>query len=87
MQDEEGIPIRLFARVGLAAGIALVLAGCSASGSSAPKAVIPEDQVNFGDVPVVTNMNDAKVKRFTIKNEGTGPLQLSNLQVKTLEGC
>jgi uncharacterized protein YcfL len=66
---------------------AFLLAGCSAAGGKAPKAVIPEDSVDFGDVPVVSDMNQAKTKTFVIKNEGTGNLQLSDLQVKTLEGC
>ncbi len=68
------------------AGAILAVAGCS-GGSGSPKAVIPEDEVNLGDVPVVTDMSKAVVKQFTIKNEGNSPLKLSNLQVKTLEGC
>jgi hypothetical protein len=69
----------------LLAGV-LLLAGCSAAGK-APKAVVPEDSIDFGDLPVVSDMNQAKTKTFVIKNEGTGDLKLSDLQVKTLEGC
>lgn len=78
--------MKRFVMAAAAAGAALVIAGCSSSGGT-PKVVVPETEVNFGDVPVVTDMNDAKVKRFTIKNEGTGDLQLSKLQIKTLQGC
>lgn len=77
--------MRRLALAGLVVGVAFALIGCSSGGT--PKAVVPEDQVDFGDVPVATDMNSAKVKRFTIKNEGAGPLKLSNLQVKVLEGC
>jgi uncharacterized protein YcfL len=64
----------------------LLLAGCSSAGK-APQAVVPEASVDFGDVPVVTDMSQAKTKTFVIKNEGQGDLKLSDLQVKTLEGC
>jgi ABC-type glycerol-3-phosphate transport system substrate-binding protein len=76
--------LRRLLLAGLAA--ALAIAGCS-SGSGGPKAVVPEDQADFGDVPVTNDMNNVRVKQFTIKNEGAGQLKLSNLQVKVLEGC
>jgi PBP1b-binding outer membrane lipoprotein LpoB len=65
---------------------ALLLAGCSAAGQ-APKVVTPETAVDFGNVPVISDMNLAKKQTFVIKNEGQGTLKLSDLQVKTLEGC
>jgi len=63
---------------------AVLLTGCS---SGVPKVVTPETSFNFGNVPVVTDMRDGKTHEFVIKNEGTGNLRLSNIQVKLLEGC
>lgn len=75
-------------RVALTALAAALLAGCSAApAGGAPKAVAPETSHDFGNVPVVTDMRLARTKQFTIKNEGTGDLRLSNLRVKVLEGC
>ena len=71
---------------GLVALLAVVLAGCAGVGGT-PKAVSPETKVDFGDVPVTNNMNEAKSKEFVIRNEGTGNLKLSDLQVKLLQGC
>lgn len=38
-------------------------------------------------MPVVTDMRDAKLKTFVIKNEGTANLKLRNVEVKLIEGC
>lgn len=65
-------------------GLALVAAGCS---KGAPKAVTPETSHDFGDLPVVTDMKDGKVKEFVIMNDGDGDLKLKDVQVKLLEGC
>lgn len=64
--------------------VPLFVAGC---GSGVPVAVTPEDSVNFGNVPVVTDMSKASLKTFAIMNAGTASLRLSDIQVKTLEGC
>lgn len=68
----------------LALLVPLLAAGCT---GGAPAAVVPEDSVNFGDVPVVTDMSKARLKTFSIMNGGTATLRLSEIQVKTLEGC
>jgi len=67
----------------------MLLAGCgaTASGGGQPKAVVPELKVDFGNVPVSSNMNDAKIKRFLIQNAGTGNLRFGQVQVKLLDGC
>lgn len=65
--------------------LAALLAGCSAGGT--PEAITPETEHNFGNVPVTNNMNEAKLKWFSIKNSGSAALRLSDIQVKTLEGC
>ncbi len=62
----------------------VLVAGC---GGAPPKAVTPETWFDFGDVPVVTDMAGTRYKEFAIKNEGTGDLKLSDVQVKLLEGC
>jgi len=64
--------------------LAGLLAGC---GGAPPKAVTPETWFDFGDVPVTNDMAAARNKDFVIKNEGTGDLKLSDIQVKLLEGC
>ncbi|HYG60420.1 MAG TPA: hypothetical protein VD902_20305 [Symbiobacteriaceae bacterium] len=65
---------------------AVLVAGCSGGGT--PKAVTPETEVNFGDVRMTTDhVKDTVSKEFFIKNEGTGDLKLSDLQVKLLQGC
>ncbi len=74
------------------AGAALVLAGCGSSGApggapEGPKAVTPTTSHDFGDVPVTEDMSKAVKTEFVIKNEGSGDLKLSNLQVKLLQGC
>lgn len=77
----------------LAALVLLVLAGCSGSsggaksGGNAPKAMLPETQFDFGNVPVTNDMRQARVKRFVIRNAGTADLRLGKPQVATLEGC
>lgn len=68
----------------LLAGGLLLLAGCA---KGEPKAVMPESKYDFGNVPIVTDMSQAKTKEFFIKNEGKGDLKLSNVQVKLLQGC
>jgi len=65
--------------------VLLLLVGCFAGG--VPRAVAAETRFDFGNVPVSSDMKDAKLKQFLIKNEGTGSLRLRDLQVKTLEGC
>lgn len=64
----------------------VLLAGCSTA-SKQPKAVAPEQKVDFGNVPVVTDMSQAKVKEFEIRNEGTADLRIKDVQVKLLQGC
>ncbi|MFZ5827532.1 MAG: hypothetical protein ACOY94_24785 [Bacillota bacterium] len=64
--------------------LALLVAGCS---KGTPKAVTPVTSHDFGDVPVVTDMRDAKIKEFMIINDGTADLKLRDVQVKVLEGC
>lgn len=68
----------------LLAALALLAAGCS---KGSPKAVTPETSHDFGDVPVVSDMQDARVKEFVIMNDGTADLRLRDVQVKLLEGC
>jgi hypothetical protein len=63
---------------------AVLLAGCS---SGTPKAASPETKYDFGDVPVVTDMSQGKTREFVIKNEGTGDLKITGVQVKLLQGC
>jgi len=67
------------------AALTVLLAGCTVAGK--PKAVTPDTKVDFGDVPVVADMNQAKKKEFVIWNEGTAALKLSDVKVKLLEGC
>lgn len=64
--------------------LALLAAGCS---KGTPKAVVPETSHDFGNVPVITDMRDAQLKEFIIRNDGTGDLKLAKAQVKLLEGC
>ncbi len=61
-----------------------VFAGCAAPG---PRAYVPEDSVDFGDIPLIQGMQDASYKRFVIQNVGTKELDLSDIRVKMLEGC
>lgn len=68
----------------LLALLAVAVVGCTAG---TPKAVVPQTRHDFGDVPVVADMSKVRVKEFVIKNEGSGNLKLSDIQVKTLEGC
>lgn len=64
---------------------AVVVAGC---GGGAPKAATPVTKHDFGDVPMTTDHEkDTRTKEFVIKNEGTGDLKLSDVQVKLLKGC
>jgi hypothetical protein len=86
----------LAALAGLAA-LALVVfaAGCGSNtqtGTSSSSAVtqdtggkllLTEKTYDFGNTPVGTKVEHA----FAIRNTGTGPLQLGQLQVKRLEGC
>jgi len=58
-----------------------VLAGCA---KGAPKAVTPETEFDFGDVPVTS---EVRVKEFVISNDGTADLKLGQAKVETLEGC
>lgn len=44
---------------------------------------LAETSYDFGKVPIGQKVDHA----FTIKNAGTGPLQLGPLSVKRLEGC
>ncbi len=67
--------------------LAVLLAGCSSAGGDGPRAVVPETEVDFGDVPVLTDMSDARRKVFTIRNEGTKTLKLLDGDIKVLEGC
>lgn len=67
------------------AAVLVLLAGCSRAG--APVAVGAPLKHDFGDVPVVTDMNLAKTKEFVIRNEGTADLKLTGVQVKLLQGC
>lgn len=60
-------------------------AGTAASG--VPKAVTPMTSFDFGNVPVTTDMNGARLQQFFIENAGTASPRLSDIQVKTLEGC
>lgn len=75
---------RLF--VGVLVITVALLAGCSAT-PKLPKAVVPISEVDFGDVPVIHDMRDAKLKPFFIRNEGEADLTLGKAEVKTLEGC
>lgn len=71
----------------LLAGLVLVsavLAGCS---SGQPRAVTPETSWDFGDVPVSNDMSKAERKQFFIRNEGTAPLKIKDVQMKLLQGC
>lgn len=63
----------------------LLISGCGSSGS--PRAETPETEVDFGNVPVVMSMDEAKLKRFDIKNTGTADLRLKNIRIQVLEGC
>lgn len=71
--------------LGLVALVATLVVGCSGGGG--PKVVTPETKVDFGDVVMTPDHKDAKTREFVIKNEGTGDLKLSDIQVKTLQGC
>lgn len=73
-------------RIAIPALLALIVlvTGCS---RGTPKAVTPETRHDFGDVPVVTDMRDGKLKEFVIMNDGTADLRLTDVQVKLLEGC
>lgn len=64
--------------------LAVVLTGCAGAAGSTPKAVTPVTEHNFGDIPTTA---DVKTQEFTIKNEGTGDLKISGVQVKLIEGC
>lgn len=68
----------------LLALVAFVAAGCS---SATPRAVVPQNSHDFGNVPVVDDMRQARLKEFVIRNDGDADLKLSGIQVKTLEGC
>ncbi|MGE5674796.1 MAG: hypothetical protein ACM3XM_13145 [Mycobacterium leprae] len=75
-------------KIGMLAVTAAILTACSTTAAGGtPKAEVPQAKVDFGDVPVTDNMAEAKHMKFVIKNTGTGNLQLSNMQVKTLQGC
>lgn len=65
--------------------LALVAAGCGAGG--APAAVAPETSYDFGKVPMSNDPKDTRDKEFVIKNEGTGDLKLTGVDVKLLKGC
>jgi hypothetical protein len=71
--------------LGLAVAAAALATGCSAGGP--PAAVTPETRWDFGDVPMVVDMNDVEKHEFVIKNEGQGDLKLEDVQVKLLQGC
>lgn len=64
--------------------VVALLAGCSAAGTGTPRAVAPETQFDFGDVPVTAPV---KNHDFVIKNEGTGDLKITGAKVKLLQGC
>jgi hypothetical protein len=44
---------------------------------------LPETSFDFGSIPVGQKVEH----EFTIRNTGTGPLELGQLTVKRLEGC
>lgn len=64
--------------------LAIAMAGCS---EGVPRAVTPQTSVDLGKVPVAQSMTDTIDTPFEIANEGTSSLRLSDIQVKTLEGC
>ena len=75
-----------------AAVLLLVAAGCGGSGDSQAadlsvntggKLQIAETVFDFGQVPVGEQVEHA----FVLKNTGTGPLNLGQMNVKRLEGC
>ena len=45
--------------------------------------LVSETTYDFGNTPVGQKVEHG----FTIKNIGTGPLELGELEVKRLEGC
>ncbi len=47
------------------------------------KLQLAETTYDFGNIPVGQQVEH----KFTIRNNGTGPLQLGELSVKRLEGC
>lgn len=71
--------------LGLLLALALAAAGCGAGG--APTAVAPETSYDFGPVPMSNDPAATRYKEFVIKNEGTGDLKLSGVDVKLLKGC
>ncbi len=67
----------------------LVLSGCAtaAPAGAVPKVAVPETTYDFGNVPVTRNAKDTLYRSFSIRNEGNADLRLSDIQIKTLEGC
>lgn len=61
----------------------LLVAGCGATEDTGGRLEITETYHDFGQAPVNTPVEYA----FEIKNTGTGPLNLQELDVKLLEGC
>lgn len=61
-----------------------VLVGCP---EAVPKAVTSETEHDFGDLPVKTDQSQVRVKKSVIMNDGTADLQLSDVEIQTLEGC
>lgn len=76
----------------LGALAAALLAGCATgrggtNAGAAPRAVTPVTRYDFGDVPVTTDMNDARLKQFVIQNQGGANLELGVPEVRLLDGC
>lgn len=70
--------------LGLLLLLALAAAGC---GGGAPAVVAPETSYDFGKVPMSNDPDATRYKEFVIKNEGTGNLKLTGVDVKLLKGC
>ncbi|MCL4472749.1 MAG: DUF1573 domain-containing protein [Actinobacteria bacterium] len=77
---------------GVAGGDNTAAATAPAGASTSTAATLPdtggrlqiaEASFDFGTVPIDTKVDHT----FTIRNIGTGPLQLGPLSVKRLEGC
>lgn len=78
----------MFASAAALALFFLILSGCGSESTpettdTGGRIQMVETSYDFGSVPV----NQQVEHSFEIKNVGTGPLQLGELNVKRLEGC
>ncbi|MBE0428260.1 MAG: DUF1573 domain-containing protein [Thermoleophilia bacterium] len=81
----------ILAALGSALALMVLLAGCGEEEASTAvitadtggRLEISETMYDFGEVPV----GELVEHDFELKNTGTGPLHLGELEVKRLEGC